>query len=130
MGLDIPIDFKYQVTKQFYASAGVSLFTVLNEQRTNNYITSSPTNRSLQTSEGFVYNQPEFQTQKVSEKSTDTPLQGNSYSGFLNFSVGRKMPISSKVGISVEPFIKQPIGKLSNENLNLRYGGVRIITSF
>ncbi|MEH6306990.1 hypothetical protein RYH73_15185 [Olivibacter sp. CPCC 100613] len=130
LALDIPIDIKYQVSKQFYASAGISFFAVLNEDRTNNFLTRTPTNRTIQNTEGYAFSQPEFQINNVSEKAEETPLQGNGYSGFLNFSVGRKMPISRKVGIAVEPFFKIPIGSLSNQNMNLRYGGVRVITSF
>jgi len=130
LALDIPVDIKYQVSKQFYASAGVSFFAVLNENRTNNFLTRTPTDRTLQSAEGLAVRQPEFQIKNVSEKSAETPYQGNGYSGFLNFSVGRKMPISNKVGIAVEPFIKIPVGTLSNQDMNLRYGGVRVITSF
>lgn len=130
LALDIPIDIKYQVNKQFYASAGISFFAVLNEDRTNNFLTRTPTNRTIQNTEGYAFSQPEIQVSTVSEKAEETPFQGNSYSGFLNFSVGRKMPVSKKVGIAVEPFFKIPIGSLSNQNLNLRYGGVRVITSF
>ncbi|MGK9119260.1 hypothetical protein [Olivibacter jilunii] len=130
LALDIPIDIKYQVSKQFYASAGISFFAVLNEDRTNNFLTRTPTNRTIQNTEGYAFSQPEFQVNNVSEKAEETPFQGNGYSGFLNFSVGRKMPISRKVGIAVEPFFKIPIGSLSNQNMNLRYGGIRVITSF
>lgn len=130
LALDIPIDIKYQVTKRFYVSAGVSLFTVLNEDRTNHYLTTTPTSRTLQNTDGFAFTQPEFQVERVSEEAPDAPYQGHSYSGFLNFSVGRTMPILKKVGLSVEPFVKIPIGSLSNQDMNLRYGGVRVITSF
>lgn len=130
LALDIPIDIKYQVSKQFYASAGISFFAVLNEDRTNNFLTRAPTDRTLQSADGFAFSQPEFQIKSVSEKASETPYQGNGYSGFLNFSVGRKMPLSNKIGIAVEPFIKIPVGSLSNQDMNLRYGGLRIITSF
>lgn len=131
LALDIPIDIKYQVSKQFYATAGISFFAVLNEDRVDNFLTRTPTNnRTVQNTEGYAFSQPEFQVNSVSEKSNETLLQGNSYSGFLNFSVGRSMPISRKVGIAVEPFFKIPIGSLSNQDMNLRYGGVRVITSF
>jgi|GEM_PF-485550 len=130
LALDIPLDIKYQVTKQFYVSAGVSLFTVLNEDRTNHYLTTTPTSRTLQNTDGFAFTQPEFQVEHVSEEAPDAPYQGHSYSGFLNFSVGRTMPILKKVGLSVEPFVKIPIGSLSNQDMNLRYGGLRVITSF
>ncbi|GAA4781301.1 hypothetical protein GCM10023231_05940 [Olivibacter ginsenosidimutans] len=130
LALDVPIDLKYDLSKQFYVSAGVSFFAVLNEDRVNNYTTTTPTNRTLQNTDGYAFSQPEFQVKSVHEASSETPYQGNSYSGFLNFSVGRKMPVFKKVGLSVEPFIKIPIGELSKQDMNLRYGGVRVITNF
>lgn len=129
LALDVPIDIKYHVSKQFYASAGISFFAVLNENRTNNYTTHTPTNRTVN-AEGYTFAQQEFEVKNVSEKTDETPFEGNSYSGFLNFSVGRQLPLSKRVGVSVEPFIKLPIGRLSRQDMNLRYGGVRIITSF
>lgn len=130
LALDVPIDIKYHISKQFYASAGVSFFAILNENRTNNYVTHTPTNRTVQNAEGYSFAQQEFEVKNVSEKTDETPFEGNSYSGFLNFSVGRQVPLSKRVGVSVEPFFKLPIGKLSRQDMNLRYGGVRIITSF
>jgi len=130
LALDVPIDIKYQITDHFYVSAGLSFFAVLNEDRINNYTTTTPMDRTLQNTEGYAFSQPEFQIKSISEQATVTPYQGNSYSGFLNFSVGRKVPVFKKVGLSVEPFIKVPIGELSKQDMNLRYGGVRIITSF
>ncbi|WP_134090783.1 hypothetical protein [Olivibacter sp. XZL3] len=131
LALDIPIDIKYQVSKQFYATAGISFFAVLNEDRIDHFVTRTPiNNRTVQNTEGYAFSQPEFQISSVSEKSNETLLQGSSYSGFLNFSFGRRMPVSKKVGIAVEPFFKIPIGSLSNQDMNLRYGGVRVITSF
>lgn len=130
LALDVPIDIKYHISRQFYASAGVSFFAILNENRTNNYITHTPTNRTVQNADGYSFAQQEFEVKNVSEKTDETPFEGNSYSGFLNFSVGRKVPLSKRVGVSVEPFFKLPIGKLSREDMNLRYGGVRIITNF
>jgi len=82
LALDVPIDIKYHISKQFYASAGVSFFAILNENRTNNYITHTPTNRTVQNAEGYSFAQQEFEVKNVSEKTDETPFEGNSYSGF------------------------------------------------
>ncbi|QNL47711.1 hypothetical protein H8S90_12830 [Olivibacter sp. SDN3] len=131
LALDVPIDLKYHINNRFYASAGVSLFAILNENRVNNYnVTRVATNRTMENMESLAVAQPEFEVMSISEQSTETPLQGNSYSGFLNFSVGHQLPLSKKVGLSVEPFYKLPVGTLSRQNINFRYGGLRVITSF
>lgn len=131
LALDVPIDLKYHINNRFYASAGVSLFAVLNENRVNNYnVTRVTTNRTMENMESLALAQPQFEVMSVSEQTSEAPLQGNSYSGFLNFSVGHQLPLSKKVGLSIEPFYKQPVGTLSRQNINFRYGGLRVITSF
>jgi len=131
LALDVPIDVKYHITNKFYTSVGFSLFAVLNEDRTNNYISTVATNSATSNFvSSYAVSEPEFQVMTTSEKSRDLPLQGNSYSGFLNFSVGRQMPLSKKVDLSVEPFFKLPVGTLSRQSVDFKYGGVRVITSF
>lgn len=130
LGLDIPIDFRYRLTKNFYLGAGASLFTVLRENRANNYV-SQMDNSQLVVSRALATSSvPEIRTVRTSEATAETPLEDGGYSTFLNFSVGRRIPLSSRIGISVEPFYKLPVGKINNQNMNFNYGGMRIITSF
>ncbi len=128
--LDIPLDLRYDVAKNFYTSVGISYVAVLNEQRTGHYVDkinvntfgngNSSTAERLATTE-FVYS---------SEKIPAKPLRGNGYAGFMNFSIGKKLPISSKLFLSVEPYFKLPIGRLSKEEMNFTNGGIRIVTGF
>ncbi|MBK1441045.1 hypothetical protein JHJ32_13680 [Parapedobacter sp. ISTM3] len=128
--LDIPIDLRYEVARGFYTSVGVSYVAVLNEQRTNHFVgqlnerTFGETNsahRDLTASTELV---------SMSERSTDRPLEGKGYAGFMNFSIGRKMPISRKISLAVEPYFKLPIGRLSKEEMDFTNGGIRIVTGF
>ena len=128
--LDIPLDIRYEVAKGFYTSVGVSYVTVLNEQRTGHYIdkinTNTFTNGSSTGADRLAPTEFVYSSEKIPAK----PLRGNGYAGFMNFSVGKKLPISGKLFLSVEPYFKLPIGRLSKEEMDFTNGGIRIVTGF
>lgn len=126
--LDIPLDIRYEVAKGFYTSLGVSYVAILNEQRTGHYIDKINTNTFTNGSSADRLAPTEFVYS--SEKISDKPLRGNGYAGFMNFSIGKKLPISTKLFLSVEPYFKLPIGRLSKEEMNFTNGGIRVVTGF
>lgn len=130
VALDIPLDLRYEVFNGFYTSVGVSYVAVLSEQRTEHYIggineaTFAPnkgTDKNLTASTTVGYR---------AEKMNVQPLRGKGYTGFMNFSVGRKVSLSKYLFISVEPYFKLPIGQLSKEQMDFTNGGIRIVTGF
>ena len=129
--IDIPVGVVYQISKHVYTSAGVSYFNVLSEKRSNTY--GSTTQASEVYSDpatGFLSDRAVLNSVAVEEPVTETPLKGNSYLGFFNFSIGRKQQIFNKYNILIEPFIKVPIGKLSTQELNLMNSGLKFQISF
>ncbi|MGV3764199.1 hypothetical protein [Parapedobacter sp.] len=128
--LDIPLDLRYEVAHGFYTSVGVSYVAVLDERRTGHYIDrlnkNTFANGRLSTADRLASTEFVYSSEEIADK----PLQGNGYAGFMNFSIGKKLPISSKLFLSVEPYFKLPIGRLSNEEMNFTNGGIRIVTGF
>lgn len=129
LALDIPLDLQYKITKGLYTSVGVSFVAVLNERRTNHVVSElrettlgeSLSSKGSLSRSAFAYSEP----------ASTHPLEGNRYTGgFVNFSLGHKMPLSSKISIAVEPYFKLPVGRLSREDMDLTNGGIRIITGF
>jgi len=106
--VDIPVDVRYAITKNFYTSVGVSYVGVLDQERATIYET----------------NNTEYK-----QKSTEKNVDDKGVNGFVNFSVGRKQKVG-KLSISVEPYYKIPVGGLRSSDLNYSNGGVKIITSF
>ena len=106
--VDIPVDVRYAINKNFYTSVGVSYVGVLDQERATIYET----------------NNTEYR-----QKSQDKNVDDKGVNGFINFSVGRKQKVG-KLSISVEPYYKAPIGNLKSSDLNYSNGGVKIITSF
>jgi len=106
--VDIPVDVRYAITKNFYTSVGVSYVGLLDQERATIYET----------------NNTEYK-----QKSTEKNVDDKGVNGFVNFSVGRKQKVG-KLSISVEPYYKIPVGGLRSSDLNYSNGGVKIITSF
>jgi hypothetical protein len=129
--IDIPISLTFNVNKQLYTSVGVSYFNVLSERRSNNYLTEMEVSRSsLNSATGQIESHQTQVSQQNTEVAEDVPLDGNSYLGFMNFSVGHKQKLSKDHQIIIEPFLKVPVGKLSTQDLKLSNGGVKLRFSF
>ncbi|MFC3199725.1 hypothetical protein ACFOET_19055 [Parapedobacter deserti] len=128
--LDIPLNLQYNVTERFYTSVGVSFVNVLNEQRTAHFV--DRLNDLTFGKENAIRDDPSRAVEAVvsTKKTGHRPLEGNGYAGFLNFSVGRKVPLSRKLMLSVEPYFKLPVGRLSREEMDFTNGGIRIVTGF
>ena len=128
--LDIPLDVRYEVVKGFYTSVGVSYVAVLNERRTGHYIDKINVNTFANGHAGSADRLAPTEFVYSSERIPAKPLRGKGYAGFMNFSVGKKLPISTKLFLSVEPYFKLPIGRLSKEEMDFTNGGIRIVTGF
>jgi hypothetical protein len=128
IGLDIPFAINYHVNKNFFASFGVSVFNVLNEDRINQF-----KNQEV----SVLYNgaenktpEPVVETFYSMEKASEKRYEGQGVSGFYNFSIGYSIPVSKKVGLSVEPFFKIPMNTFREDDMNLSNGGIKISTRF
>jgi len=129
--IDIPVGIVYQISKDIYTSAGVSYFNVLSEKRSITYgLTSQASEAYANPATGLVQDREVLNSVAVEEPVAETPLKGNSYLGFFNFSIGRKQQIFNKYNVLIEPFIKVPIGKLSTQDLNLMNSGLKFQLSF
>jgi hypothetical protein len=129
--IDIPLSLTYNLNKKVYTSVGVSYFNVLDEKRNNEFLTDLPVSSTLQNIEtGKIETFKTSLTERNIETSSELPLKGNSYLGFFNFSIGHKQAVFQHYNIVIEPFLKIPVGKLSNEDLKLSNGGVKLRFTF
>ncbi len=129
--IDIPISLTYNLNSHLYTSIGVSYFNVLSEKRNNNYLTELPVSRTVaDPATGLLSTNTALLVGENKEPAPELPLNGNSYLGFFNFSIGRKQQIFKTYHVILEPFIKIPVGKLSNEDLKLTNGGMKLKFSF
>ncbi|MBD1425314.1 outer membrane beta-barrel protein [Sphingobacterium arenae] len=128
--LDIPLEIRYNVTKEFYATGGVSYAAVLSQERFAHYEESAgiPTYSSASDSEKPVANP--VTTVETTQISSEENINTNGFGGFVNFSVGRRVNMGRTLKVSIEPFVKLPVGQFKRADMNYTNGGIRIMTSF
>lgn len=152
VGLDIPLELKYHLSKNVYANFGISAFAVINYKRDNTYIEqklvpnyllggpiggagaagpTGPNNPSTgQRDDVAAFTNSSFVNQKVVESAPESEQNGSNYIGFYNFSMGYKKKISKNNALSIEPFMKLPMKEVSKDNLKLISTGLRLKLDF
>jgi hypothetical protein len=128
VGLDIPFNVNYHVNDRLFASAGISVFNVLNEGRVSQF-----ENRVVDVVYRGAENktpEPVVHTFYSNETISEKDYAARNVNGFFNFSVGYSIPVSKKVGLSIEPFYKIQMSTLTEQDINLSNGGIKISTRF
>ena len=129
--IDIPVELKFNVDRSIYAAAGVSYSAILNQQRNAYYIE----NVNVETfADGYPENkeQAEQAMKPVTKtiESTENNVNPNGFSGFVNFSIGKDIRVNKTMGVSLEPYLKIPVGQYRRADMDYTNGGIRIITRF
>ena len=130
VGLDIPLELRYNLSSRFYANVGVSAFAVINQQQNNVYLQGTVVQRTAVNPAGDQQTQSFFVTEKVTEKAPEAVTQTNKLLGFYNFSFGYKQKISKDKSLGIEPFLKVPMKEVTKENLYLMGTGLKIKFDF
>ncbi len=128
--LDVPLEIKYNVTKDYYIVGGASYAFVLSQERYNYY---SEYTDAITYSSASNSDKPTSTPQKTVErkiKSDTDNVDSDGFGGFVNFSIGKKTGLTKSLNISVEPFVKIPVGSFKQTDMNYTNGGIRIITNF
>ncbi|SEG31218.1 hypothetical protein [Sphingobacterium lactis] len=129
--LEVPLDVKYKFAKGFYASSGVTYAAVINQNRYTHYIENA---NSELLSQGLPGNTSEMRNQvkQVSKaiKTDDENVKQGALGGFVNFSLGKEVKMKKGISLSVEPFVKLPVGSFKSADMNYTNGGIRVITNF
>lgn len=129
--LDIPLSVVFEPKEGWYASVGVSAFAVIDEQKRYRMETEMLKENVVTDAEsGATFSVFEVVTNNYYQSSEETDFEGKRNLGFLNFSVGRKMEMSKKLDLHVEPFVKFPMGGLQRKEINLMNSGVKIKVLF
>lgn len=130
--VDIPLEIKVNdIGNSFYATAGMSYSAILGQQRNAHYVE----NLNIETfAEG--YPETKEQVDRVVKpvmavvESSEENVSSNGFSGFVNFSVGKNIRVNKKIGFSVEPYLKIPVGQYRRAEMDYTNGGIRIMTNF
>lgn len=129
--VDIPVEAKYSFYKGLYAGVGVSYAAVLGQQRfaqyienvsANPYVSGLPSNES----ELRAAVQPVLRTVESANENVNT----SGFGGFVNMSIGKELKIRRGPSVSLEPYVKLPVGNFRRADMNYTNGGIRVITNF
>ncbi len=129
--VDIPLEMKYNVGKSLYAVAGVSYSAIIGQERSAHYVD----NVNEETfSNGFPENEKQMKTAvkavNKTVKSAEENVSTNGFNGFVNFSIGKKVKVNNRFGVSVEPYFKIPVGQYRRADMDYTNGGIRVMTNF
>ena len=125
-GIEIPLEIKYLISSKLYTSVGMSSFAVLNDNRTHNYIEQKTIEESVQVAPGHFTTK----TSVIEREAPPSSFDNTDHVGFYSFSIGYKNKISKKNSISIEPFIKIPARSLTDSDIKLNNGGLRVKIGF
>lgn len=129
--IDIPLEAKYTIYKGFYAGAGVSYAAILNQTRYAHYVenvNADPYAKGLPTNEAEMRTAVQPVTQTIESASNNVNPSG--FGGFVNMSLGKDIKVGRSVSLSLEPYVKLPVGNFRRADMNYTNSGVRIITNF
>lgn len=125
--IDIPLNVIYHTKKGLYASVGFSSLSVLSEDKAFVYETERVEHRFvLDPYSGVGSTQSFVIKENYTESTKEKDFKGRSNLIFFNFSVGKIQKIGESTNISIEPFLKVPMGKLSSEDVKLTNAGLRL----
>lgn len=129
--LDIPVEVKYNMNKNFYIVGGVSSAIVLSQERFNHVTEfANPVKLASDKESDRPLNEKELIVRETKSVSKESNINTNGFGGFINLSIGKKTDVSRSLKISVEPFIKFPVGQFKRADMNYTNGGIKVITSF
>jgi len=129
--LDIPLSIIYEVKDGFYASVGVSLLAVLNEDKAFQYETDIVSESFVKDPntglESTVYSTV---TRQYTEPVDEMESTGKDNIGYFNLSVGKKQSFYGNTQLLLEPFLKLPLVKQSDNEVKLMNAGLKIKVMF
>lgn len=148
VGIDVPLEVKYHVNKNFYANVGISALAVINQRRNQTFVQDglvqmapAPGPNSPGTGGAAGPAGPAGGGAGLVDRGTallvnsersslSSSINDYSYLGFYNFSFGYQKKISKRHFIAIEPFLKVPMKEIKNENLKLIGSGVKLKFDF
>lgn len=132
--LDIPVELQFNVGKEFYFAGGVSYALVLNQDRYAHYIDnvhSAPFSYGSEAPSSKKELEQSVKAVAKKVKTQENSVDENGFGGFVNFSAGKQINLpGSKFKLSIEPYIKLPVGNFRKSEMDYTNKGIRIITSF
>jgi hypothetical protein len=121
IAIDIPLNVQFKHKRVSFSTGFSSLLFVQEKyNRTYNTVVSNKT-YNTETRSYDIHNSVE----RISKDETSDPFDRFDFARLLNLSVGYDIPIA-KGGLTVEPYLKYPIGKIGSREIAMGTGGVAL----
>ena len=132
VGLDIPVNLQYHLGKNvnqgLYVSVGLSSMAYLQEDYT--HTTRETIQRQVYKAGSTAEPTIETYVSETNLKSNPESLSRFDFARMLNVSMGMKYVVAQNMQILIEPYLKYPLGTLTNEQLRFGSAGVNLRCSF
>ena len=131
LAMEIPLNFVYTVWERgrskLYISSGASTMVYLNQQLEGSF--TSEYNRATYDD---ITNELTYLTDSrvVEVENNYGAFSHVDFFGLANFSAGYSVPLGKSNTVSVEPFVKFPVSRLTSLKLRTMYGGISLNLRF
>ncbi len=125
IAIDIPLNVQFKHNRMSF-STGLSSLLYVQEKYNRTY--SAVVSNSTYNAETKVYNTYNS-VERVSKDETTKPFERFDFARLLNLSVGYNIPFA-KGGMTVEPYLKYPLGKIGTKEVFMGSGGVALRYNF
>ncbi|OOQ58425.1 hypothetical protein [Mucilaginibacter pedocola] len=126
-GIEIPFGLEIKASSRLYAHAGISAYAVTGQRQHLDYTEQKTTVNTYVDPDGNMRSETvtvnEFSTESVPEEQL---RRRSGVFGLYNFAIGWRQQVAKKYAVSIEPFVKVPLSRYSDQNLNLVQGGLRL----
>ncbi|OKS85306.1 outer membrane beta-barrel protein [Mucilaginibacter polytrichastri] len=130
VGLDIPLNIKYQFNPQkndTYISAGISSGTYINESYRSTYSYGNANGVAAFANGLATVNSA---TQQTQESTTTQHFSTFDFAKTLNLSFGIGYPMGKNTRLVIEPFLKYPLNGLGTQDIRFGASGINLKLSF
>lgn len=128
-GIDIPVEVQYALGKHGFLSIGISRMSILTKIQQLNFTEDKVSSITVEGANGPV-TETRLVTTHESVEVEQSSLPQQKYIGFYNFSFGFKQQIGKDTRVVIEPYLKLPIKKYSDQKSYLSSAGLRLRFSF
>ncbi|WP_316848501.1 outer membrane beta-barrel protein [Pedobacter psychrodurus] len=128
-GLDIPLEVKYNISKQSYLALGVSAMGIVSSNQQLNYQVEKTMEITVVGENGPVTESRVVSTEEAVQVDEQL-LSRQHYIGFYNISYGFTQKMGKGTFITFEPYLKLPMKPYSEQQSKLLSSGLRLRFSF
>ncbi len=129
-GIDVPVELRLRPVERVYLTAGLSAFLAFDRNQSNDYQYTTASTMEVKSPSGDFALVNTYELSNSSSTLPRTALPNEQLIGFYNVSAGYVYPVGLRHSLSLEPYLKLPMRRLTTEELRILVMGVRLKFDF